>query len=331
MMKMQPFLLLPEFVERPWGTRDLSLIYPHKTARKGGEFEEPVGEVWLTGDKCRVSTGPLQGRTLADVTKEFGRKLIGESAPADDVFPLLSKFLFPKEKLSVQVHPDDAVAQRQGLPNGKSECWYVLAAEPEAKVALGLKMVFTDHADLGTKLKLAIESNTIEELLNWMEVRAGELVNVPAGTVHSIGPGSILVEVQQNSDVTYRLYDYGRPRELHIEKGIESIHEPSHAGKVERITESKSFGNISLLNRTEKFLVEKFVVKSDATIRNDEQGGKKSVRVVIGLEGCGILEFQGGPSLTLAKGEVAVIPAGIQEFGISPQWALECLSAKVPG
>jgi mannose-6-phosphate isomerase len=327
---MQPFLLLPEFVERPWGTRDLSLVYPHKTARRGGEFEDPVGEVWLTGDMCRVSTGPLQGRTLADITKQFNRELVGEAAPDPHQFPLLTKFLFPKEKLSVQVHPDDATARRHGFPHGKSECWYVMAAEIGTKVALGLNESALDHAQLAVKIESAVQSNTLEDLLKWVEVHAGEMVNVPAGTVHSIGPGCILVEVQQNSDLTYRLYDYGRPRELHIQRALESIQEPNHAGKVARLSEITPFGSVALLNSTENFMVEKFLVRSEAVIRNTEHNTKSSVRVVIGLEGCGILEFQGGPSLTLAKGEVAVIPADVNEFGIRPQWALECLSARVP-
>src|SRR5579864_4326277 len=137
--KLQPFLLLPEFVERPWGTRDLSLVYPHKTARRGGEFDEPVGEVWLTGDMCRISTGPLQGQTLADVTREYGRELVGENAPTAENFPLLIKFLFPQAKLSVQVHPEDELARRDGNFNGKNECWYVLAAAQGSQIALGLK------------------------------------------------------------------------------------------------------------------------------------------------------------------------------------------------
>src|SRR5215831_10595847 len=135
MSELYPLLLLPEFVERVWGTRDLSLIYPHKTARKGGEFEQPIGEVWHTGDECRVSNGPLAGQTLAELSKRFGRKLLGDAAPDEDRFPLLIKFLFPKQKLSVQVHPDDHCAHAVGERCGKTECWYVLAAEPGAQIA----------------------------------------------------------------------------------------------------------------------------------------------------------------------------------------------------
>src|SRR5438105_4545961 len=105
MSELYPLLLLPEFRERVWGARDLSLLYPHKTARKGGAFEQPIGEVWLTGDDCRVANGALAGQTLSDVTKKYSAELLGHASATH--FPLLLKFLFPKEKLSVQVHPDD--------------------------------------------------------------------------------------------------------------------------------------------------------------------------------------------------------------------------------
>jgi|SRR5579872_7496914 len=327
MPTLQPFLLLPEFVERPWGTRDLSLIYPHKTARRGGEFEQPVGEVWLTGDMCRVSTGPLAGRMLGEIAREFGRLLVGEAANAADEFPLLLKFLFPCEKLSVQVHPDDATAEKQGHRHGKSECWYVIAAGNGSQVALGLKQEVLTQGTWREEVRAAIQNGRLESLLNWLELHAGDLVNVPAGTVHSIGPGPVLLEVQQNSDITYRLYDYGRPRELHVTQGLAAIKEPCGAGKVERRTQTETYGNRAWLNQARHFLVEKFVVKSEAKI---EALTEKSVKVLVGLEGCGIIDFPTGGSLTLAKGEVAVIPAAISGYKIRPQWALEYMSASLP-
>jgi len=113
-MDLYPIRLTPEFKERIWGTRDLSPIY--------GEVPgtEPVGEAWLTGDECKVANGPLAGTTLGDLTRRFGRDLVGQSAPQADRFPLLLKFLFPREKLSVQVHPDDEGAKRVGEPCGKT-------------------------------------------------------------------------------------------------------------------------------------------------------------------------------------------------------------------
>src|SRR5262249_27334880 len=124
MSELYPFLMMPLFDPRPWGTHDLSPVYP-KT------FDEKIGESWLTGDHCKVQNGPLAERSLGDLASEYERELVGE-APADQFrFPLLAKFLFPHEKLSVQVHPDDEDARSIGQPWGKTECWYVVHAEPK--------------------------------------------------------------------------------------------------------------------------------------------------------------------------------------------------------
>ena len=129
--------------------------------------------------------------------------------------PLLLKYLFTSERLSVQVHPDDAYARAHGLPRGKSECWYILEAEPGATIALGLmREVGKDE------LRAAALDGSIEQLMDWKPVRAGDFFFVPPGTIHAIGSGISLLEFQQNIDLTYRLYDYGRPRELHLDDGI---------------------------------------------------------------------------------------------------------------
>ena len=141
-------------------------------------------------------------------------------------FPLLLKFLFPHEKLSVQVHPDDAAARRAGLPCGKTECWYVAHARPGAQIALGLKPGVTRE-----QFERSIIEKRAEELLNWINVYQGEMIYVTGGTVHTLGPGSIMLETQQQSDTTYRLYDYGRPRELHLKEGLAVIKEKTVAGK----------------------------------------------------------------------------------------------------
>ena len=130
-------------------------------------------------------------------------------------FPLLVKLLFPEDKLSVQVHPDDAQAQAMGQPRGKTECWYVLEAEPGATIALGLKPGATADA-----VRAAIAAGTLEEWMEWVPVAVGDMVFVDAGTVHAIGPGVVLLETQQTCDITFRMYDYGRPRELHVEQAL---------------------------------------------------------------------------------------------------------------
>src|SRR5882757_3441922 len=223
MTQLYPFLMSPAFDPRPWGTLDLSAIYPNH------KFNERIGEAWLTGDKCFVTNGPLAKRSLADISTEFGPALVGSAARDPKRFPLLLKFLFPEDKLSVQVHPDDATAQRFGEPWGKTECWYVAHAKSGAQIALGLKSGVT-----AAQLEQAIHEKRAEELLNWINIYQGEMIYVAAGTVHTMGGGAVLVETQQQSDTTYRLYDYGRPRELHLERGLASVKPEVKSGKTIR-------------------------------------------------------------------------------------------------
>jgi mannose-6-phosphate isomerase len=175
---------------------------------------------------CKVATGPHTGKSLAGLFAEEPEALLGKGVPSPDS-PLLIKVIFAREKLSVQVHPDDRMAQKYGEPRGKTECWYVLAAEPGAEVAAGLKPGVTLD-----QVRAGIRDGTLEESLRALPVAAGEVVFMDAGTVHAIWPGSVLLETQQNCDLTYRMYDYGRPRELHIEKSLEATRLVTRAGKV---------------------------------------------------------------------------------------------------
>lgn len=166
-------------VAKPWGRRKLWPGFADPAPD-----EEPVGEIWFESE--------------------------------DGADPeLLVKYLFTNEKLSIQVHPDDAAARARGFPRGKDEAWLILAAEPGATIALGTK----EPVDRN-RLRAAALDGSIEELVDWKPVRAGDAIYSSAGTVHAIGPGLTLIEVQQNVDLTYRLYDYGRPRALHLEDGI---------------------------------------------------------------------------------------------------------------
>ena len=167
-------------VEKPWGRNDL---WPGFDDVKSGD---PVGEVWF-----QVPGAPADGPEL------------------------LIKYLFTSEKLSIQVHPDDAAARAAGYPRGKDEAWVIRAAEPHATIGIGLRETVTREA-----LHAAALDGSIEALLDWKPVKAGDFFYSPAGTVHAIGPGLTLIEVQQNVDLTYRLYDYGSNRELHLEAGI---------------------------------------------------------------------------------------------------------------
>jgi mannose-6-phosphate isomerase len=292
MSALYPLLLRPEFVERPWGARDLSPVYPHHRC------EQPVGEVWLTGDENRVVNGRLAGRTLGELCRQYGRELVGKSARETERFPLLIKFLFPREKLSVQVHPDDEAARRAGQPCGKTECWYVLAADPGAQVALGLKAGVTrEH------LARAIQEVRAEELLNWVEIHPGEMIYVDAGTVHTISPGSILVETQQNSDTTYRLYDYGRPREIHVEQALAATKERTAAGKV--TPDRRGEG---ILIASPCFVVAKARLENGEIFEIGGNDERTSVAILVGLAGSAVVESADGLPTTLEAGCAVVIP-----------------------
>jgi mannose-6-phosphate isomerase len=148
----------------------------------------------------------------------MGGRRIGEicyEAEGPEPLPILVKWLFTSEKLSIQVHPNDIQAQARGMPSGKEECWYIVDAEPDAVLGMGTKTPLDAEA-----LRTASLSGEIEQLMDWKPVKPGDYFYIPAGTVHAIGAGITLVEVQQYADITYRLYDYGRPRELHLEDGF---------------------------------------------------------------------------------------------------------------
>jgi len=315
--------MTPAFDPRPWGAQDLSPIYPNH------RFEEKIGEAWLTGDDCKVANGPLRGKSLAELSAQYGRQLVGDAAKDPGRFPLLVKFLFPHEKLSVQVHPDDEAAQRAGSPWGKTECWYVAHARPGAQIALGLKPGVTK-----SQFEQAIHQKRAEELLNWFNVFPGEMIYVAGGTVHTLGPGSVIVETQQQSDTTYRLYDYGRPRELHLREGLSVLKEKIASGKVVRPAPAQIDGTKnrrSPLIAAPNFIVEMFELKELHEFRTTDISGKSSVQILVAVEGCGMIEAEGSEPVTFAKGDAVVVPAALQQFRVRPQWTLEFLRSTLPG
>jgi mannose-6-phosphate isomerase len=323
MGNLYPLLMLPGFDPRPWGTHDLSPIYPNH------KFEEKIGEAWLTGDDCKVANGPLTGKTLSELSKEYQRALVGDAARDPKRFPLLLKFLFPHEKLSVQVHPDDEQARRVGQPWGKTECWYVAHARPGAQIALGLKPGVT-----AKQLEEAIQEKRAEELLNWLNVYAGDMIYVAGGTVHTLGPGSVIVETQQQSDTTYRLYDYGRPRELHLKDGLAAVKEKVSSGKVVRPAPVQIRGGHNRhapLVAAPYFVVDMFETKEVLELATRDDSGRNSVQIVVAVEGCGVIEAPAMEPATLAKGDAVVIPGCFEKFTVRPQWTLEFLRAYVPG
>jgi mannose-6-phosphate isomerase len=202
---MQPVRLLPLFKERPWGVRDLSSWWP------GAPVDAPIGEAWFTADENATAGGGPLGEFIASNPRAvLGR--VGTGGP----LPLLVKLILTAERLSVQVHPDDDYAAAQHGGRGKTEAWHVLEATPAAQLGLGfVRSLAKDEA------VDAARSGAIETLLDWRPTAAGDTWLVPARTVHAIGAGLTILEVQEQSDITYRLYDYGRPRELHLDRGFE--------------------------------------------------------------------------------------------------------------
>jgi mannose-6-phosphate isomerase len=315
--------MLPAFDPRPWGTHDLSPIYPNR------KFEEKIGEAWLTGDDCKIANGPLTGRTLTEVSEKYQRELVGDSARDARRFPLLLKFLFPHEKLSVQVHPDDEYARRVGQPWGKTECWYVAHAKPGAQIGLGLKAGVTV-----AQLEQAIHEKRAEELLNWINVYSGDMIYVAGGTVHTLGPGSVIVETQQQSDTTYRLYDYGRPRELHLKDGLAAVKLRVTSGKVVRPAPAQVPGSnnrLAPLVDAPYFVVDMFEMKDPQVLSTRDESGRSSAQILVAVEGCGVVEAPGAEPVTVAKGDAVVVPASVEKFTVRPQWTLEVLRARVPG
>jgi mannose-6-phosphate isomerase len=315
MSALYPFLMLPEFHERVWGTRDLRPYFSR------GVEGEPIGEVWLTGEECRVANGPLAGQTLRDLALHYGAALTGEAAREFNRFPLLIKFLYPRQKLSVQVHPDDEGARRVGQACGKTECWYVARAVEGAQVGLGLRPGITREM-----LRMAIEANQAEHMLNWQDVHAGEMIYVDAGTVHAIGANSIVVETQQNSDITYRLYDYGRPRQLHLEEGMAAIREKTHAGWV--TPQAESHANSEVLLSSPCFIVEHYKLEAPLTLT--APAGNSSVQVLVCLDGGAVVDCAASQPLPFMRGEAVVIPADSPSVTLRPQWQAEILRMRLP-
>jgi mannose-6-phosphate isomerase len=313
MSELYPLLMMPEFHERVWGTRDLAPIYSRVVGK------EPIGEAWLTGEECKVANGPLSGVPLRELCERYGRNLVGETAPAADRFPLLVKFLFPKEKLSVQVHPDDEGAHEMGLPNGKTECWYVARSIPGATVGLGLKKGTTRE-----EFEKAIEEKRAEELMNWIDVRTGDMIYVDAGTIHAIAPGSILIEAQQNSDTTFRLYDYGRPRELHVEQGMRAMRETTAAGKV--IPQAENGHDILVASSC--FVIERY--KANQPVNYTPEPDATSVQVLVAVDGSGVVEAEGAQPVSFNRGESVIVPAEVRQFTVRPQWTIEFLRMTLP-
>lgn len=292
--QLPPFKLAPYFSPRIWGFEDLAPWFDKKA-----EPGEPIGEAWLTGPDSIVATGPFEGKKLSATVKEHALAILGQDFAAQGEYPLLIKVLFPREKLSVQVHPDDALARQKGEPRGKTECWYVLEAQPDAKIALGLKPGVTPEA-----VRAAIADNTMEELLGWLPLSVGDMVYVDAGTVHAIWPGSVILETQQTSDTTYRLYDYGRPRELHVDASLEAMRVETRAGKI--MPQTGTRGETVVVDE-QYFRVERW--DGDSAGLNAAAQAVQGPQMLFVAGGTLRIEGNGFEPFTLTRCELVVIPA----------------------
>jgi mannose-6-phosphate isomerase len=217
----------------------------------------------------------------------------------------------------VQVHPDDALAQQHGHPRGKTECWYALAAEPGAKVAVGV----TPGTTL-VQIQEKIHAGTLEASLNVLPVETGDMIFVDAGTVHAIWPGSILLETQQNCDLTYRMFDYGRPRELHIAKSLEATRLATRAGKIA----PRKLPDRTVLIDVEYFRIERIPVngsRASASLRGAEE--ERGLAYLFAAAGAGRLAGEGFAPVDLTARGIVAVPAASPEFVVEDLGGLDLI------
>ncbi len=326
---VQPLKMKPVLKEKVWGGDRLATLLG-KNARP----DTPIGESWELADHphgtSTIAGGRFAGRPLREVLQRNADAILGPRGVGmgwGRRFGLLIKFIDATEKLSVQVHPDDAAAPEG--ERGKTECWTILHAEPGAWIVYG-----TTPGTTRESFAAAVEEDAVEDCLARREVKAGDFIWVPAGTLHAIGPGIVLAEIQQNSDVTYRVYDWGRtgldgkPRELHVEEALEATNfsgdVPPSGGKGRTADETG-------------LVIEHLVdcpVFSASRVRLDrrpwaaETKGQCAALVVVGGEAR--LATPGGDVL-LAKGDTVLVPADAGEYAFDSPRALDVLLAAPPG
>jgi len=300
--RLGPIQLRASLHETIWGGENLRAL-AGKDVPEGAR----IGESWETALDAIATNPPYTDQTLGALTVRYGVDLIGARAEAvfGARFPLLTKFLDAHDDLSVQVHPNDEyAATHEGGKLGKTEMWYILQAEPGARVVYGLSRETTQE-----EIRQAIATNTLEDALRSVEVKPGDVIFVPAGTVHAICAGVALYELQEYSDITYRLYDYGRlqadgrPRDLHIEQGLAVMRYAPQT--LERVTPLARDGRRVLVGCH-------YFVMDELTLQGERAGVVRptSCQIVTALSGsCEIVAEVG--SVRLAQGETAVLPATI--------------------
>ena len=307
--------LIPALKQTIWGGQRLKDVYD-------GKGMENIAESWVLSchpaGESRIAEGDFAGKTLQEVLAQNGRAVLGEKCPPG-AFPLLIKLIDAADDLSVQVHPGDEYARLHENSFGKTECWYLLDAAEDAQLIFGMKDELTRE-----QFRKAIEDNTLLSHVRRVKVHAGDVAYIPAGTLHAIGRGILLAEVQQSSDVTYRVYDYGRlqngkPRDLHIRQAIDVTNlTPSNASLAPAGQEEDCGGYLTqTLCRCERFCMTKLLVRS----AYEGFAGTDSFLSLVVLAGEGSYR-DGSTAFPLKKGDSVFVPAGEGKFSIEGKLTL---------
>lgn len=297
------------------------------------DLAEPIGEAWMTGGESRFANGPFAGQRLIDAWPAMPPEWTGASARAESLsadFPLLVKFIFAEEKLSVQVHPGDEYAAEQEAAaggRGKTEMWYAVRARPGAEVLVGLKPRVTRKS-----FERAIAEAAAEECLKHVSMRTGDAIFVPAGTAHTIGPGLVLCEIQQHSDLTYRVYDYnrrdaeGRTRPLHIEKALAVMRfGKQEGGKIKPVRIERGGLKRTYLAACRYFATEKWEFSSLVPA----ESGRGRFELLIFIEGHGTIRWGSDP-VEYGPAQVWLIPAALDGCDLVPELRTSMLRTYVP-
>ena len=291
-----------------------------------------VGESWelsaVKGNESIVANGEFAGRNIVELIKEFKSDLLGEKVYAEsgDTFPILVKFIDARDDLSIQVHPDDELAAaRHNGSKGKTEMWYVVKADEGAHLMSGMSQQITPE-----EYVRRIEENTITDVLCDYDVKEGDVFFLPAGRVHSIGRGCFIAEIQQTSDITYRIYDFGRlgldgkPRELHVEQSKDAVdYSVLDDYKTSYTSELNKPVSLVECNYFKTHLLELSEAVEIPVKAND------SFMIVICLEGAGRLTDSNGYSLELKQGETVLVPASIESVSLIPADTIKLLTCFV--
>jgi mannose-6-phosphate isomerase len=327
LLSLYPLRFDPIYQYRLWGGRGLTNVLSEPLPGDG-----PIGEAWVLSDRedhpSRIANGPLTGRTIGELLDQYPEQMLGRLAHRWRRFPLLLKFLDAREMLSVQVHPSDThVDLLPAGESGKTEAWVVLEAGTESRIYAGLKPGTT--AD---DMRGALAKGTVADQLAYFTPKPGDAVFLPAGTVHTLGGGVVVFEVQQNSDVTFRLYDWGhldaktgQPRPLQTEQALASIdYAAGGAGLVEPVVEAETPVKREGLFHCEHFRLWRLGGQSPFTV-----GVRGAPRVLVCLEGAGPIEHAGA-TYAIGKGDVWLLPAVAGACAFHPRGAVNVLELALP-